>query len=164
MLVVGLGAPRDEWPAEVIRRASGVAARSLSGVGTVITTLSELHLEAAVEGLILGAYQMHEFRSARTVPKEPMLSKITALSSTRGAKASAERAVAVALRNRWRRQRLSPELRDEVSPKNILMIGPTGCGYRTRSGQHPSQSSPPGRIRPARKGFGCNGRHRGPGA
>jgi ATP-dependent HslUV protease ATP-binding subunit HslU len=34
----------------------------------------------------------------------------------------------VALRNRWRRQRLSPELRDEVTPKNILMIGPTGCG------------------------------------
>ena len=42
--------------------------------------------------------------------------------------AEAKRAVAVALRNRWRRQRLAPELRDEVSPKNILMIGPTGCG------------------------------------
>ena len=42
--------------------------------------------------------------------------------------ADAKRAVAVALRNRWRRQRLSPELRDEVSPKNSLMIGPTGCG------------------------------------
>ena len=40
----------------------------------------------------------------------------------------AKRAVAVALRNRWRRQRLPDELRDEVSPKNILMIGPTGCG------------------------------------
>ena len=40
----------------------------------------------------------------------------------------AKRAVAVALRNRWRRQRLSPELRQEVTPKNILMIGPTGCG------------------------------------
>ncbi|MBU6267203.1 MAG: ATP-dependent protease ATPase subunit HslU [Sphingomonadales bacterium] len=42
--------------------------------------------------------------------------------------AEAKRAVAVALRNRWRRQRLAPDLRDEVSPKNILMIGPTGCG------------------------------------
>ena len=42
--------------------------------------------------------------------------------------ADAKRAVAVALRNRWRRQRLAPELRDEVTPKNILMIGPTGCG------------------------------------
>jgi len=40
----------------------------------------------------------------------------------------AKRAVAVALRNRWRRQQLSPELRQEVSPKNILMIGPTGVG------------------------------------
>ncbi len=42
--------------------------------------------------------------------------------------ADAKRAVAVALRNRWRRQRLAPELREEVTPKNILMIGPTGCG------------------------------------
>ncbi len=42
--------------------------------------------------------------------------------------AEAKRAVAVALRNRWRRLRLSPELRDEVTPKNIRMIGPTGCG------------------------------------
>ena len=40
----------------------------------------------------------------------------------------AKRAVAVAMRNRWRRQQLPAELRDEVSPKNILMIGPTGCG------------------------------------
>ena len=40
----------------------------------------------------------------------------------------AKRAVAVALRNRWRRQRLDRNLRDEVTPKNILMIGPTGCG------------------------------------
>ncbi len=40
----------------------------------------------------------------------------------------AKRAVAVALRNRWRRQRLNADLRDEVTPKNILMIGPTGCG------------------------------------
>ena len=40
----------------------------------------------------------------------------------------AKKAVAVALRNRWRRQQLSPELRDEVTPKNLRMIGPTGCG------------------------------------
>ncbi len=40
----------------------------------------------------------------------------------------AKRAVAVAMRNRWRRQRLGDDLRDEVTPKNILMIGPTGCG------------------------------------
>jgi ATP-dependent HslUV protease ATP-binding subunit HslU len=41
---------------------------------------------------------------------------------------AAKRAVAVALRNRWRRLQLAPELREEVLPKNILMIGPTGCG------------------------------------
>ena len=40
----------------------------------------------------------------------------------------AKRAVAIALRNRWRRQRLTEELRDEVMPKNIIMIGPTGVG------------------------------------
>jgi len=41
---------------------------------------------------------------------------------------NAKRAVAIALRNRWRRQRLPEELRDEVMPKNIIMIGPTGVG------------------------------------
>ena len=40
----------------------------------------------------------------------------------------AKRAVAIALRNRWRRQQLDDDLRDEVLPKNILMIGPTGVG------------------------------------
>ena len=40
----------------------------------------------------------------------------------------AKKAVAIAMRNRWRRQRLSPELKDEVLPKNIIMIGPTGVG------------------------------------
>jgi ATP-dependent HslUV protease ATP-binding subunit HslU len=40
----------------------------------------------------------------------------------------AKRAVAIALRNRWRRQQLDEELREEVLPKNILMIGPTGVG------------------------------------
>ena len=40
----------------------------------------------------------------------------------------AKRAVAIALRNRWRRMQLTEELRSEISPKNILMIGPTGVG------------------------------------
>src|ERR1700736_3952761 len=40
----------------------------------------------------------------------------------------AKRAVAIALRNRWRRQQLAPELREEIAPKNIIMIGPTGVG------------------------------------
>ncbi|MBM4282226.1 MAG: ATP-dependent protease ATPase subunit HslU [Deltaproteobacteria bacterium] len=40
----------------------------------------------------------------------------------------AKRAVAIALRNRWRRKRVPPPLRDEIAPKNILLMGPTGCG------------------------------------
>ena len=41
---------------------------------------------------------------------------------------AAKRAVAIALRNRWRRMQVDPELRNEITPKNILMIGPTGVG------------------------------------
>ncbi|MEK6248735.1 MAG: AAA family ATPase, partial [Planctomycetales bacterium] len=41
---------------------------------------------------------------------------------------AAKRAVAVAIRNRWRRQQLAEDMRSEVAPKNILMIGPTGVG------------------------------------
>src|SRR3954464_9315118 len=41
---------------------------------------------------------------------------------------AAKRAVAIAIRNRWRRQQLTPELRQDVTPKNIIMIGPTGVG------------------------------------
>ena len=40
----------------------------------------------------------------------------------------AKRSVAIALRNRYRRNLLSEEMREEITPKNILMIGPTGCG------------------------------------
>lgn len=42
--------------------------------------------------------------------------------------ADAKRAVAIALRNRWRRRQLEPDLKKEVTPRNVLMIGPTGCG------------------------------------
>ena len=42
--------------------------------------------------------------------------------------ADAKRAVAIAVRNRWRRQRVSEDLRDEIGPKNMMMIGPTGVG------------------------------------
>ena len=40
----------------------------------------------------------------------------------------AKRAVAIALRNRYRRSRLDPEIREDITPKNILMVGPTGVG------------------------------------
>ena len=69
--------------------------------------------------------------------KKPDYSKVSALSPREivseldryviGQK-NAKKAVAIALRNRWRRQALSDQMRDEVLPKNILMIGPTGVG------------------------------------
>jgi leucyl aminopeptidase len=96
VLAIGLGKAADEWPADVIRRAAGVAARSLCGTEAVVTTLSELDLEAAVEGLILGAYRFIDFRSAKTAPKEPGLADITVLSSAKGAKAAAARATDIA--------------------------------------------------------------------
>ena len=57
VVAVGLGKNRDEWPADMIRRAAGVAARSLNGTEAVITTLSDIDLSATIEGLILGAYR-----------------------------------------------------------------------------------------------------------
>src|SRR5688572_15550434 len=53
---------------------------------------------------------------------------VTQLDQYVGGQAKAKRAVAIALRNRYRRQRLSPDMAEEVTPKNILMIGPTGVG------------------------------------
>ena len=96
VLAVGLGKNRDEWPADVIRRASGVAARSLSGTESVITALAELDTETAVEGLILGAYRFSDFRSDKTAPKEPALAKITALATAKDAKTKAVRGTDIA--------------------------------------------------------------------
>jgi leucyl aminopeptidase len=99
VLTVGLGKDRDEWPADVIRRAAGVAARSLNGTAAVITTLSDLDLSAAIEGLILGAYRFTDFRSSKTAPKDDGLRKITVLAADTKAKTktAAERAAAIAL-------------------------------------------------------------------
>ncbi|MGV0717269.1 leucyl aminopeptidase [Mycolicibacterium sp. XJ662] len=81
VLAVGLGKDSGEWSADVIRRAAGVAARSLNGTETAITTLSDIDLDAAVEGLILGAYRFTDFRSDKTAPKDTGLRAITALTS-----------------------------------------------------------------------------------
>ena len=62
--------------------------------------------------------------SERLTPKEIVLELDKYIVGQRDAK----RAVAIALRNRWRRQQLAPDLRDEIAPKNIIMIGPTGVG------------------------------------
>ena len=86
VVAVGLGKERDEWPADVIRRAAGVAARSLNGTEAVITTLSDIDLDAAIEGLILGAYRFTDFRSDKTAPKDKGLREITALTADTKAK------------------------------------------------------------------------------
>ena len=96
VLAVGLGKARDEYPAELIRKAAGAAARSVSGVESVVTTLTELDLDAAIEGLILGAYRFSEYRSDKTAPKDPALAKITVLATDKAAKPAALRAVDIA--------------------------------------------------------------------
>ncbi len=98
VLTVGLGKSRDSWSSDLIRRAAGVAARSLNGTESAITTLSELDLEATIEGLILGAYRFSEFRSDKTAPKDRGLRKITVLAPDAKAatKAAAQRAVDIA--------------------------------------------------------------------
>jgi leucyl aminopeptidase len=98
VLAVGLGKDRDEWPADVIRRAAGVAARSLNGTENVITTLSDLDLSATIEGLVLGAYRFTDFRSSKTAPKDSGLREITVLAADTKAKtkSEAERATAIA--------------------------------------------------------------------
>ena len=96
VLTVGLGKPRDEWPADVIRRAAGSAARALGSAETAVTTLAALDLDAAVEGLILGSYRFTEFRTSKTAPKDSGLRKITVLSTAKDGKARAAHAAAVA--------------------------------------------------------------------
>jgi leucyl aminopeptidase len=96
VLTIGLGKPSDEWPADVIRRAAGTAARALGSAEAAVTTLAALDLDAAVEGLILGSYRFNEFRTSKTAPKDPGLRKITVLSTAKDAKARAAHAAAVA--------------------------------------------------------------------
>jgi leucyl aminopeptidase len=100
VLTIGLGKPRSEWPADTIRSAAGVAARSLGTAEAVITTLTELPGEdlcsAAVEGLILGSYRFATFRSDKTAPKDKGLRKITVLASTKDAKKQSAYGAAVA--------------------------------------------------------------------
>jgi len=90
VLTIGLGQPRSEWPADTIRRAAGVAARSLGTAEAVITTLGQLPgdgvCSAAVEGLVLGSYRFTDFRSDKTAPKDNGLRKITVLASAKDAK------------------------------------------------------------------------------
>src|SRR5205814_4591617 len=79
--------------------------------GTFVRKLSEPAMEAAAKAKDLTPRQI-----------------VTELDRYIVGQNDAKRSVAIAIRNRWRRQQLPDELRQEVSPKNILMIGPTGVG------------------------------------
>jgi leucyl aminopeptidase len=100
VLTIGLGKPRDEWPADTIRRAAGVAARSLGRTEVVSTTLGELPgdgaCSATVEGLILGSYRFTAFRTKKTAPKDNGLREITVLSTAKDAKKHSAHGAAVA--------------------------------------------------------------------
>src|SRR5512141_2924998 len=75
----------------------------------------------------------------QSVDEEPLLDELTPREIVREldkyviGQADAKKAVAIALRNRIRRQKLEPEMAEEVMPKNILMIGPTGVGKTQRA-------------------------------
>ena len=115
VLAVGLGKARDKWPSDLIRRAAGVAARSLNGTEAVITTLSDIDLEAAIEGLILGAYRFSDFRSDKTAPKDKGLREITALTADAKAKTKAARRARHEHRDR-RRHRARSGQHSPVAP------------------------------------------------
>ena len=66
--------------------------------------------------------------TALTDEADPGADRRASSTATSSARRDAKRAVAVAMRNRWRRQQVEGELRDEIAPKNIIMIGPTGVG------------------------------------
>ena len=70
------------------------------------------------------AGQIEELAAERLTPREI----VRELDKYIVGQNAAKRAVAIALRNRWRRQQLPPEMREEIAPKNIIMIGPTGVG------------------------------------
>ena len=138
VLAVGLGKSRNEWPADVIRRAAGVAARSLNGAEAVITTLSDIDLGATIEGLILGAYRFSDFRSDKTAPKDNGLQAITALTTDTKSKTEGSGRTRHGDRDRG--------------------------GDRPRSGQHTPFAPLSRRIRQSRKGFGRGRRARSRGA
>lgn len=106
----GAGAPRP-WPLGGPLRRQGTAA--------AVSKAEDVKAAAAVA------------RAGLQVPDDQGLtpkSVVELLDKYIVGQRDAKKAVAIALRNRWRRQRLESPLREEVVPKNILMIGPTGCG------------------------------------
>ncbi|GGF29068.1 leucyl aminopeptidase [Williamsia phyllosphaerae] len=98
VLAVGLGSASALQTPDSVRRAAGVAARALTGVGTVVTTLSTVDLGAAAEGFYLGAYRFEEFRSDKTRSITAPLGAVALLTgpSVREGEAELDRSRAIA--------------------------------------------------------------------
>ncbi|MBJ8344902.1 leucyl aminopeptidase [Antrihabitans sp. YC2-6] len=96
VVAVGLG-KADGVTAEKVRKAAGIAARSLTGVGTAATTLSAVDLGAAAEGFYLGAYTFSEFK-AKSAPDDDAkpVGRVELLSTAKKADATLARSVAIA--------------------------------------------------------------------
>lgn len=98
VVAVGLGGQDDLDDTDKLRQAAGVAARSVDGFTQVATTLAAAGIDAAIEGLFLGAYRFDEFRSAKSLPKKLPPSAVTVLvpEASKELKAAAARASEVA--------------------------------------------------------------------
>ena len=93
-------------------------------IGGRVENGAEYRLEVLPDERYLGPPLPAGDRMSELTPKEI----VAELDRHIVGQSDAKRAVAIALRNRWRRKQAAPELRDEITPKNILMIGPTGVG------------------------------------
>ena len=97
IVTVGLGAAADLDDADKVRQAAGIVARSLDGLASVATTLSDVNLAAAAEGFFLGSYRFEEFRSDKSRSKKAPPTSVTLLVEERTKEAKTELAHAVAV-------------------------------------------------------------------
>src|SRR5947209_11518606 len=112
-------AARCLQPVSTPRRSPAARSKSRPAFASIPTIISCSNRSPRNDRAATGKVQMTDF-SPREIVSE--------LDRFIVGQKDAKRAVAIALRNRWRRQQLTGDLKEEVLPKNILMIGPTGCG------------------------------------
>ena len=130
---IGSGGPFAMAAATALLRNTKLSARRIAEAGHGHRR-QDLHLHQRQRHLRGAGVAMVIYLPGQSVDEEPMLDELTPREIVREldkhvvGQAEAKRAVAIALRNRIRRQKLAPEMAEEVMPKNILMIGPTGVG------------------------------------
>ena len=130
---IGSGGPFAMSAATALMRNTKLSARAHRRRGHG-DRRQNLHLHQRQRDLRGAGIAMVIYLPGQSVDEEPLLDELTPREIVREldkhviGQAEAKRAVAIALRNRIRRQKLAPEMAEEVMPKNILMIGPTGVG------------------------------------